>query len=69
MNEAHSSECPRPISNASLDDFIARWKEAFGEDVSRVDASARAIQLLELCRLTRPAAPSADGASEAPASS
>ncbi len=36
------------IPDADLDDFIIRWKNAFGEDLTRNEASIRANELLEL---------------------
>ena len=39
-----------PISDESIDDFIARWKRAFGEELSRDEARLQADRVLHLYR-------------------
>lgn len=42
------------VREVALDKFIAHWEAAFDEPISRADASARVIQIFELCRILRP---------------
>jgi hypothetical protein len=39
------------IPDEHIDDFIKRWEIAFGERLSREDARAKAIELIEFYKL------------------
>jgi len=39
------------IPDERIDDFIKRWENAFGETLSREEARARAMQLVEFYRM------------------
>ena len=39
------------LSDESIDDFIKCWEKAYGETLSRTEAIARAMELIELYKL------------------
>lgn len=52
------------IPDEHIDDFIKRWEIAFGERLSREDARAKAVELIEFYKLIGRQKPTED--SQAP---